>query len=81
MITEMCRVADRYVVMSYHSPWSIATVRRRFRNRINGKPIVQHPASRSEMLAAFADNGFTLHHHSSWSPYLHSLQLSVFARS
>lgn len=81
MITEMCRVADRYVVMSYHSPWSIATVRRRIRNRMGGKPIVQHPASRGEMLAAFADNGFTLHHHSSWSPYLHSLQLGVFARS
>ncbi len=80
MIREMCRVADRYVVMSYHSRWSIATVRRRIRNRLSGKPIRQHPTSRDEMVSAFAAEGFTLHHHSEWSPFLHSLQLAVFER-
>ncbi|MCB1924238.1 MAG: class I SAM-dependent methyltransferase [Gammaproteobacteria bacterium] len=80
LIQEMCRVADRFVVISYHSPRSIAAIRRRIRHRLYGKEILQYPSSRQEMVAGFAAAGYHLHQHSSWSPWLHSLQLAVFAR-
>lgn len=80
LIQEMCRVADRYVIMSYHSTKSISAVRRRIRHRLYGKEIKQYPASRQEMIHAFAASGFRLHHHSDWSAILHSLQLAVFVR-
>lgn len=80
LIQEMCRVADRYVVMSYHSARSISAVRRRIRHRLYGKVIKQNSSSRQEMIDTFGASGFSLRHHSDRSPLLHSLQVAVFAR-
>jgi SAM-dependent methyltransferase len=80
LINELCRVSDRFVIISYFSPVSVTTLRRRIRRLLTGKPLKQYPDSPSELDVAFARNGFQLRGRVKRSPRLHSLQLAVFER-
>tara|TARA_R110002167_G_scaffold30424_2_gene100483 strand:+ start:51058 stop:51693 length:636 start_codon:yes stop_codon:yes gene_type:complete len=80
LIAEICRVSDRYVVMSRISPSSFTSLRRRLRRVLSGKAIKQYPVSAAQLDAEFAKHGFTSLGKVARSELLHSLQLHVYMR-
>lgn len=78
LIRELCRVSDDYVVISYMSPYSLTSLRRRWRRTVSGKPIKQHPNTLQSLVEMFAANGFCLRGSVKRSGFLHSLQVAVF---
>lgn len=80
LIQELSRVSARYVVLSYISPCSFTSLRRKLRNKLSGTPIKQYPSTLAEIEPAFAKAGFKLHKQVARNPFLHSLQMAVFKR-
>ncbi len=80
LIAEICRVSDRYVVMSRISPTSFTSLRRRLRRVFSGKAVKQYPVSAAQLDAEFAKHGFTSLGKVARSELLHSLQLHVYMR-
>ncbi len=80
LIRELCRVSNRFVVISYFSPRSVTAIKRRIRRRFTGRPLKQYPDSLAQVSQYFAECGFQLHSSVSRSAVLHSLQLAVFER-
>ena len=80
LIAEICRVSDRYVVMSRISPTSFTSLRRRLRQVFTGKAIKQYPVSAKQLDAEFAKQGFLPLGKVARSEFLHSLQLHVYMR-
>lgn len=80
LIRELCRVTSRYVIISYFSPVSVTSLRRRFRNLLSGKPVKQYPDSLSALQASFNKSDFQLYGQVKRSKLLHSLQLAIFER-
>lgn len=80
LIAEICRVSDRYVVMSRISPTSFTSLRRRVRQVFSGKAIKQYPVSAAQLDAEFLKQGFAPVGKVGRSEFLHSLQLHVYMR-
>ena len=80
LITELCRVSSKHVVVSYFSPYSITSLRRKLRKRLRGTPVKQNPNSLQEVEQLFSSQGFKLLGRVKRSGILHSLQVAVFAR-
>ncbi len=81
LIAEATRVADRHVVISYLSPCSYTTLRRRVRQWVTGKPLKQYPVSERELREVFERHGFAPLLRVPRNRFLHSLQLAVFERA
>jgi 2-polyprenyl-3-methyl-5-hydroxy-6-metoxy-1,4-benzoquinol methylase len=80
LVEELCRVSNQYVVISYISPYSVTSLRRKIRRFFTGKAIKQNPTHLDELEKRFDQCEFQLHHRVQRSGFLHSLQLAVFKR-
>jgi 2-polyprenyl-3-methyl-5-hydroxy-6-metoxy-1,4-benzoquinol methylase len=80
LIQELCRVTKKYVIISYISPYSVTSIRRRLRKKLFNKPIKQYPNTITQLETMFASDNFEPHRLVQRSGFLHSLQLAVFAR-
>lgn len=80
LITELCRVSGKYVVISYFSPYSITSLRRKLRKLLRGTAVKQNPNSLHEVTDMFRPQGYALLGSVRRSGFLHSLQVAVFAR-
>lgn len=80
VIHELCRVSDKYVLVSYVSPWSVTSIRRRLQNTLMNKPLKQFHSPLSELEGHFSEQGFSLVRDIPQSRFLHSLHLAVFCR-
>lgn len=80
VIRELCRVADRYVLISYLSPASYTSMRRALASRLPGKTSKQNVTSLGSIERHFADNGFELVQDHAQLFFLHSLHLAVFRK-
>lgn len=78
LIAELCRVSGGYVVISYFSPYSITTLRRKLRRRLTGKPVKQYPNTLAQVEQMFKACQFDLLGTVKRSGVLHSLQVAVF---
>ena len=81
LIRELCRVAGKYVVLSYISPYSVISIRRKLRNKFSGRPIKNYPSTREELDEAFASAGFQRHSRVWRLPFMHSLHVVVYRRA
>lgn len=79
IISELCRVADKYVLISYLSPWSYTSAVRLFKGRF-GKPSVQHVNALGELEGYFQNHKFRLVKDFAQARFIHSLHLAVFER-
>ena len=79
-VSELCRISGRYVAMSYFSPWSVTSIKRRIRVLRGGRPSEKHSTSLSEVEAYFARAGFRLVRDFARSPFIHTLHLALFER-
>lgn len=80
VVAELCRVAGDYVALSYFSPWSLTSLKRRLRAALGGKTSRQQTTPLAEVRAYFAEQGFELVQDFAQTPLIHTLHLAVFKR-
>ena len=81
VVRELCRVADRFVLLSYLSPFSITSIRRQIRSKLLNTELTIFTASINELQGYFLETGFRLVRDFAQMPYLHTLHLALFQRS
>lgn len=81
VVKELCRVAGRFVVLSYFSPLSVTSVKRSIGKALGGKTPQKHATSLREITGYFAQHGFRLVKNFARSPILHTLHVAVFERA
>jgi 2-polyprenyl-3-methyl-5-hydroxy-6-metoxy-1,4-benzoquinol methylase len=80
LISELCRVADKYVLISRITPLSYTSLRRRLVNRLFGKPVKQYPTTKSALDTLLSTQGFERIGDVGRMALFHSLQLHVYRR-
>jgi 2-polyprenyl-3-methyl-5-hydroxy-6-metoxy-1,4-benzoquinol methylase len=76
VVSELCRVAAASVVLSYFSPYSVQSVRR----KLSGRDRDRFATPLAEVEGYFRDAGFRLVKDFAQMPVLHTLHLAVFER-
>lgn len=80
VVNELCRVARKYVVLSYFSPASVTSVKRSLRAALGGKKSEKHSTPLSEVESYFAKAGFKLVKDFAQLPLIHTMHLALFER-
>ena len=80
-VNELCRVARKYVALSYFSPLSVTSVKRKVRAALGGKKSDKHSTSLSEVENYFRSAGFRLVKDFAQVPLIHTLHLALFERA
>jgi len=78
---ELCRVAAHNVVLSYFSPNSWTSVKRKLRAARGGRKSDKHATSLVEVEDYFKKAGFRLVKNFARAPLIHTLHVAVFERS
>jgi len=79
-VAELCRVANEYVVISYFSPFSVTSWKRRFRVLTGGKKPKKYSTPLSEVNGYFANHGFELVRDFAQLSFLHTLHVALYRR-
>lgn len=79
-VTELCRVARKYVAMSYFSPASVTSVQRKIRAALGGRKSQKHSTPLSEVEGYFTKAGFKLVKDFAQLPLVHTMHLALFER-
>jgi len=80
VVSEMCRVAKKYVVISYMSAASVTNVKRRLQVAMGGKKPSKYATSLAEIKGYFEHAGFELVKDFARAPFVHTLHVAVFER-
>ena len=79
-VSEMCRVARKYVVLSYMSAASVTNVKRRLQVAMGGERPSKYATSLAEVRGYFEHAGFQLVKDFARAPFVHTLHVAVFER-
>lgn len=79
-VTELCRIAKHFVVISYFSPASVTSVKRKLRVAMGGRKSDKHPTSLREVKGYFAKAGFRFVKDFAQMPLVHTMHVAVFQR-
>jgi ubiquinone/menaquinone biosynthesis C-methylase UbiE len=79
-INELCRVAAHNVVLSYFSPVSWTSMKRKIRAARGGRKSDKHATPLSEVAGYFEKAGFALVKDYAQLPVIHTLHAAVFKR-
>ena len=79
-VTALCRVARKYVALSYFSPASMTSVKRKVRAALGGKKSEKHATPLKEVESYFAKAGFKLVKDYAQLPLIHTMHLALFER-
>jgi ubiquinone/menaquinone biosynthesis C-methylase UbiE len=80
VVNELCRVAKSNVVLSYFSPVSWTSMKRKFRAARGGRKSDKHATPLSEVTGYFERAGFKLVKDYAQLPVIHTLHVAVFER-
>jgi 2-polyprenyl-3-methyl-5-hydroxy-6-metoxy-1,4-benzoquinol methylase len=80
IISELCRVAKNYVLISYFSPYSITSLKRSLRAKLKQKTSIQHATTLASLTDKFEARGFSLVRNIPQQRFIHTLHLAVFKR-
>ena len=80
IIGELCRVANKYVLISYLSPWSYTSSQRLLKKKLGTKYSVQNITPLTEIQGYFKRHGYKLVKDFARAQFIHSLHLAVFVR-
>jgi SAM-dependent methyltransferase len=81
VISELCRVTRRTVLISYFSPFSPTMLKRNLRFQMGGKQSHQYATRLSELKEYFKSNGFEFKKDLAQMRYFKSLHLACFVAS
>lgn len=79
-VKELCRVARKYVLLSYFSPLSLTSAKRKLRAAVGGRRSDRYATPLREVREYFAASGFELVRDFAQLPLVHTLHLAVFER-
>jgi ubiquinone/menaquinone biosynthesis C-methylase UbiE len=79
-VTELCRISRKYVALSYFSPVSVTSVKRKIRAALGGKKSEKHATPLCEIEGYFAKAGFKLVKDFAQLPLVHTMHLALFER-
>jgi len=79
-VSEMCRVAKKYVALSYLSAASVTNVKRRLQAAMGGKKPSKYATSLAEVRGYFEHADFQLVKDFARAPFVHTLHVAVFER-
>ena len=79
-VTALCRVARKYVALSYFSPASMTSVKRKVRAALGGQKSEKHATPLKEVESYFAKSGFKLVKDFAQLPLIHTMHLALFKR-
>ena len=79
-VNEVCRVARKYVVLSYFSPLSVTSARRKLRAAMGGRKSEKHTTPLREVREYFATAGFRLVKDFAQLPLIRTMHLALFER-
>jgi ubiquinone/menaquinone biosynthesis C-methylase UbiE len=80
-VKELCRVARRWVALSYFSPASVTSIKRKLRAAMGGRKAEHYPTSLSEVSGYFDRCGFKLAKDFAQMPLVHTMHLALFQRA
>jgi len=78
---QLCRVARRFVALSYFSPASATSLRRKLRAALGGRKSEKYATPLREVRSYFEEAGFRLVRDFAQLPFLHTLHLALFERA
>ncbi|MCU7940994.1 MAG: class I SAM-dependent methyltransferase, partial [gamma proteobacterium symbiont of Bathyaustriella thionipta] len=81
VINELCRVSNKYVLISYLSPVSVTSFKRKVRVIFGGRKSSQQTSSLKDIKRYFHNAGYELEKDFAQTPILHTLHLAVFKRN
>ena len=81
VVSELCRVAWRYVALSYFSPYSVTSLQRRWREAQGGRKSQKFATPFEEVEGYFRKAGFRPVRDFARLPLIHTLHLGVFQRA
>ena len=80
VVSELCRVAGKFVALSYFSPASVTSVKRKVRAALGGKKSEKYSTSLREVEGYFMSAGFRLVKDFAQLPVIHTMHLALFER-
>jgi 2-polyprenyl-3-methyl-5-hydroxy-6-metoxy-1,4-benzoquinol methylase len=80
VVRELCRVAREHVALSYFSPYSFTSMKRKMRAARGGRKSQKHSTPLSEVASYFDKCGFELVRDFARLNVVHTLHLAVFRR-
>lgn len=80
IVAELCRVADRYVLISYFSPFSVTSIKRAVNRKLWNLTSSQFATPLQEVEGYFLNCGFELLKNYPQRLFLNTLHLAVFAK-
>jgi len=80
VVEELCRVSNKYVLISYFSPWSITSIKRKAKAHYLNQCSVQRTTSLSELRGYFERCNFELIKDMVQFPFLKTLHLAIFKK-
>jgi cyclopropane fatty-acyl-phospholipid synthase-like methyltransferase len=80
VVRELCRVAGQYVALSYFSPASVTSVKRKLRGVLGGRSSQKYATTLAEVAGYFEAAGFRLVQDFAQLPLVHTLHLALFER-
>jgi 2-polyprenyl-3-methyl-5-hydroxy-6-metoxy-1,4-benzoquinol methylase len=81
LVSELCRVAGKYVMLSYLSPVSITSLKRRLRVNLGGRESSQKTTTLKEIKAYFEKHNYQLVIDQAQMPLLHTLHIATFQKN
>ncbi len=81
VVHELCRVARHNVVLSYFSPYSWTSMKRKLRAARGGRKSDKHATPLAEVAGYFEKAGFRLVKDYAQMPLVHTLHVAVFERA
>jgi len=81
VVRELCRVANRFVILSFFSPYSFTSAKRRLRATLGLGKLHHHQTPLSEVKRYFRNAEFRLVKDFAQFPVWHTLHLAVFERN
>ena len=79
-VNELCRVARKYVALSYFSPLSVTSAKRALRATLGGRKSQKHPTPLREVKRYFQAAEFGLVKDFAQLPVIHTMHLALFER-
>jgi ubiquinone/menaquinone biosynthesis C-methylase UbiE len=80
VVSEICRVAEKYVALSYFSPYSISSLKRSLAQRCLGKAKKKFSFPLTEINAYFAARGFGFVQDFPLLNIIHTLHIALYRR-
>jgi SAM-dependent methyltransferase len=81
VVSELCRVARKYVALSYFSPLSVTSAQRKLRAAMGGRKPEKHATPLREVREYFTATGFRLVKDFAQLPLIHTMHLALFERA